>query len=243
MLDQLPATPSAENLVEAPNWSPSVDTISSHELVEVEDPAARFVKADPVPESTPDSTLDSTLPKDWEKVSEPPDEVEIALRRSRPATSAGLAAPPLYAAGVSAREPRSLSESLDQALELSEQIQGVLSQGAIPDLRTEEERNDDSRRAAPAASCASSSSDSCTRRSQFAAPQHMRAERDQLKGLLDEGASRQQEVQQALMQTQQALDHRTAESYDRRRISAAGSSARKTVKRPDVRRYCGSHNP
>ena len=45
--------------------------------------------------------------------------MEIALRRSRPASSAGLAAPPLYAAGVSAPEPRSLSESLDQALELA----------------------------------------------------------------------------------------------------------------------------
>ena len=104
VLDQLPATSSAENLVEEPNWSPSVDTTSSHEWVEeeIEDPAASFVKADPVPESTPDSTLDSTLSKDWGKVSEPPDEVEIALRKSRPASSAGLAAPPLYAAGVSA---------------------------------------------------------------------------------------------------------------------------------------------
>ena len=84
----IPATSSAENLLEKPNWSPSVDTTSSHELVEIEDPAASFVKPDPVPESTPDPTLDNTL-------SEPPDEVEIALRRSRPASSAGLAAPPL----------------------------------------------------------------------------------------------------------------------------------------------------
>ncbi len=94
---------------------------------EIEDPAASFVKADPVPESTPDSTLDSVLSKDWEKVSEPPDEVEIALRKSRPASSAGLAAPPLYAAGVSAQEPRSLSESLDRALELTEQIGWAVS--------------------------------------------------------------------------------------------------------------------
>ena len=55
VLDQLPATSSAENLVEEPNWSPSVDTTAS------------FVKADPVPESTPDSTLDNVLSKDWEK--------------------------------------------------------------------------------------------------------------------------------------------------------------------------------
>lgn len=63
---------------------------------------------------------------------------------------------------------------------------------------------------------------------QHAALQQMRAERDQLKGLLDEGASRQQEMQQALMQTQQALIEQQRATTAA--VSAAGSSASKTVK-------------
>ena len=67
---------------------------------------------------------------------------------------------------------------------------------------------------------------------QLAALQQMKAERDQLKGLLDEGASRQQEMQQALMQTQQALIEQQRATTAA--VSAAGSSANKTVKHLDV---------
>ena len=192
------------------------------------DPAASFVKADPIPESTPYSTLDSTLSKDWEKASEPPDEVETALR-SRPASSAGLAATPLYAAGVTAhKKDRSLSEALDTALELSEKIQGVLGQGAIPDERSELERDGDSRRAAPAVSCASSSSDSCAWRSTRGSPTN----EGRVRPAEDEGVSRQQEMQQALVQTQQALIEQQRATTAA--VSAAGSSANKTVKHLDV---------
>ena len=63
----LGSTPSNLN-AEEPDWSPSVDATSSHELVECEDVAASFfVKAHPIQEPTPNSTLDSTLSKNYRR--------------------------------------------------------------------------------------------------------------------------------------------------------------------------------
>ena len=114
-------------------------------------------------------------------------------------------------------------------MKLSEKIQGVLSQGAVPDegwnaMATPEEQLQ--QLVAQVAALTAAQGD------QHAALQQMRAERDQWKGLLDEAASRQQEMQQALMQTQQALIEQQRATTAA--VSAGGSSASRTVKHLDV---------
>ena len=166
---------------------------------------------------------------------EPPDEVEIALR-SRPARRAGLAAPPLCS-------------GCDRAQEGQER---EWSTRHCPGVKWENPRaieprcNNNSWRtlwvgtrwrlqksSSGSYSCASVASLTAAQGDQLVALQHMKAERDQLKGPARRTCkSTAGDAAGPIMQTQQALIQQQRATSAA--VSAAGSSAGKTVKHLDV---------